>query len=317
MTNLSTLSCFSGVGGFDFGAKLAGFNSILRSDFWNVPGEVFELNKPDAGKNIPEHFLSEGECWAGKKGDVNYLISNEGREELAALIEKSIGMHNTVDVLMGGPPCHDISLLNPKRDVWTEKNELVFAYLKVAELFNPKVVLMEQVPELASEPYRPLFDAIIEKVQNMGNYHLRFEIMNAMNYGSKQSRRRFILMLVRKDLKKLPSFPKPTEPDMSKVSINAMFKDVVAYSTGDFSDKIVLAEGKMFPTLTAGGAHKFYKMDGVGRPLTVEERMKVTDLEGLCLDGIAPTNIKKLLGNMVQVKFSEAIFNHIKHHILN
>ena len=72
---LTTISFFTGVGGFDFGATLAGFTSLFRSDWWDVPGKVFELNRDDDGtKGIPEYLRSEGVFLAGPdKGDITKL----------------------------------------------------------------------------------------------------------------------------------------------------------------------------------------------------------------------------------------------------
>lgn len=314
---LYTLSCFSGVGGFDFGAKLAGFESVLRSDFWKVTGQVFELNKDEDGsKSIPWHLRSEGECWSGEKGDITRMVRGEHLEELKALVEKTIGKGNTLDVIIGGPPCHDISKLNPNRKVFTKKNMLALTYLQLIQELQPKVALMEQVPDLRSEDYRPLYNKLVQKIEQMGNYHMRFEVMNAKDYGSKQSRQRLIMMLVRKDLRRRPSLPKPISPDISEVGIQALFPGVLHYSSKDYGEKVISARGKMFPTLTAGGIFKFYRGDGIGRELTKAERLIVTDLVGLNLHGIGKVSVKKLTGNMVQVHFAEAIFNHIKEYIL-
>jgi hypothetical protein len=60
--------------------------------------------------------------------------------------------------------------------------------------------------------------------------------------------------------------------------------------------------------MTATGSEWFYGIDGKRRPLTIQERLVLTDLEGLNLRGIGITGQKRLLGNMVQVSFAQHYF---------
>lgn len=314
---LFTISCFSGVGGFDFGAKLAGFTSLLRSDFWTKVGDVFKLNQDDdKTKGIPQHLRSEGLCWVGKRrGNIKMLARKRSYiRKLKRLIAEKMGPNETIDVIMGGPPCHDQSVLNSKREVWTEKNKLVFEYLDFIHEMQPKVALIEQVPNSLSKGLAPLLDAILAKIESWGNYYVRYEKLNALDYGSKQDRERTIFMLVRKDIGVRPSFPKPIPYKVKDLSVKALFPEVDFWSVADFGGKIQHAS-KPFPTLTAQGSFSFFK-NGKQMKMTIEEKQKVCDLTNLKLNGISYPDASVLLGNMVQVHFSEAIFKHIKENIL-
>lgn len=314
---LFTFSCFSGVGGFDFGAKLAGFSSLLRSDVWPKVGEVFELNKDEDGtKNIPEHLKSEGLCWTGKRrGNIKMLARKRKYiRKLKMLVAEKMGPNETIDVIMGGPPCQDQSILNFKREVWTEKNKLVFEYLDFIKEMQPKVALIEQVPASLGQRMKPLLDGILAVIESWGNYYVRYEKMNALDYGSKQDRTRTIFMLVRKDIGVRPSFPKPIPYNKEDVSVKALFDDVDFWSVADFGGKIQHAS-KPFPTLTARGHFSFFR-NGKQMPVTIKEKQTACDLEDLLFGDISYPDASILLGNMVQVNFAAALFNHIREIIL-
>lgn len=316
---LFTVSTFTGIGGFDFGAKLAGFESILRSDYCPVKGKVFEMNKDDDGlKGIPEHFKSEGVMWAGEKGDINNMILPESILELKGIVTDKIGLNETLDVIMGGPVCHQVSSANPNSSPDGEKNELMFTYLEFIRLMQPKVALMEQVPRILSENYRGLLDDIIAETESWGNYYVRYKKLNALDYGSKQDRERVIFMLVRKDIGKRPSFPKTIPYNVEDVSVRALFPEVDFYKVYDRAIKIHNST-KPFPTLVVGTPYGFIR-DGVETKMSIKEKQKISDVEGVILRDdnyeVTEKHANILLGNMVQVHFSEAIFKHIRDVIL-
>jgi site-specific DNA-cytosine methylase len=312
---LFTISTFTGIGGFDFGAKLAGFTSILRSDFCPVKGQVFEMNRDDDGsKGIPEHFRSEGIMWAGEKGDINNMILPESISEIEKIVTDEMGFNKTIDVIMGGPVCHEVSLLNPKSCPEGPKNELMFSYLQFIRLMQPKVALMEQVPRLLAPSYRRLLNDILAEIRSWGNYYVRYQKINAIDYGSKQNRERVIFMLVRKDIGKRPSFPKPISYNVEDVSVKALFDDVDFYKVYERGEHIHHAS-KPFGTLTVGIPYTFVR-NGIESKVSVKERMILSDVLGVNLDGLNEEECKILLGNMVQVYLSEAVFKHIRDVIL-
>ncbi len=312
---LFTISTFTGVGGFDFGAKLAGFNSLLRSDFCPIKGKVFELNKDEEGtKGIPEHLRSEGIMWAGEKGDIFNLIKAGSISEVQKIVEDTMGLNATIDVIMGGPVCHEVSNLNPNSSPDGEKNNMMFAHLEFIRLMQPKVALMEQVPPILSTKFEWVLADILAVIESWGNYYVKYKILNAIDYGSKQSRKRAIFMLVRKDVGTRPSFPEPIPYNVEDVNVRALFNDVDFYKVHDRGIH-KHSSIKPFCTLTANGNYSFVR-NGITTKMTIEEKKKVSDLCDLNLDGISYKDASILLGNMVQIHFAEALFNHIKKHIL-
>lgn len=312
---LTTLSFFSGVRGLDIGAKKAGFTTLFHSDIERNAGKAFKLNMPGEGNKQPAHLTAEGVFIAGKIADINGLnfktISQYVYDELKIALK--IG---EVDVIHGGPPCQDFSKCNNHRSVYSLKNKLIFQLLRIIKEIKPKVGLIEQVPDLISPKFKTTWNKVMAELNSMTEYVWDYKVMNAMNYGARQNRKRLIIMLVRRDLGVGASFPAPMEPDLSKVAVHSLLPAVYHFSPGQFGDEIKCARSNVFCTMTASGSEKFYGFDGKRRELTIGERLVLSELEGLRLDGISMTHQKRLVGNMVQVSFAEALFRHIRHTIL-
>jgi DNA-cytosine methyltransferase len=314
---LFVASFFSGVGGFDRGARRAGFQSLLQSDWWNIAGQAFELNIDNSGDGKYNHLRSEGIYLAGETlGN----IKNMTFEQIQALVKEYLKIHigvGDLDVMIGGPPCQDQSKCNNFRDILGERNHLIFPYLDMIETAKPKVALIEQVPDILTDPKLAiLWRKVRSRLNRMRNYRWNYRVMNAKDYGSRQDRKRLIIMLVRRDLGVPVSFPEPTSPELCKVAVQSLLPHVYHFSPGQYKDGIKSAKDNVFCTMTASGSEYFYGIDGKRYRPFMKDRLVLTELEGLNLEGIPQTAQKKLVGNMVQISFAEALFLHIKTHIL-
>jgi site-specific DNA-cytosine methylase len=313
---LTSASVFSGVRGLDIGARKAGFTAVFQSDFWTEGGRAFHLNIPVQGDTThPEHLHSEGVYVCGpEKGNICNLTYPLMQEYLNSYLGLSIPVGG-LDIFHGGPPCQGFSKSNNKRGPGIEKNYLIFQMLRIVSEAKPRVVLIEQVPDILSPKFRQIWDRVKATLAAMPDYTWDARVMNAKDYGARQSRKRAIIMLVRRDVGS-SSFPAPSAPDLSKVSVNSLLPHVFHFSPGQFADTIKCARKHVFCTMTATGSELFYGIDGKRRAPQMWERLVLTELEGLKLDGISFTNQKKLVGNMVQVSFAEALFRHVRTHIL-
>jgi site-specific DNA-cytosine methylase len=93
---LFVASFFSGVGGFDRGARRAGFQSLLQSDWWNIAGQAFELNIDNSGDGKYNHLRSEGIYLAGETlGN----IKNMTFEQIQALVKEYLKIHISVSAI--------------------------------------------------------------------------------------------------------------------------------------------------------------------------------------------------------------------------
>ncbi|WP_291128063.1 DNA cytosine methyltransferase [Flavobacterium sp. UBA7682] len=296
---------FSNLRGLEIGAERAGFHNIFSTDIEQKSADAFPL----LSSNRDEVFLKSN------VKDLSYPVI------LKALASKNQTLKvGEIDLLVGGPPCFYITLLNTNhRSVFHWMNMLMFDMIRLVDELQPKVVVMEQVPAVLSKGIAPFYN-LLKMYMDSLNYNWDVKVLNAANYGCYQSRKRAIFMMVRKDLKTLPSFPKPGEINLSKQSAYAvsgveMFRDKSHIKKDQ--TKVKFRSGKAAPigTMTSQALHIYRggKWDIMG----IEERKKFAHMDFVDLSPVLPvTDYKDMLGNMVLPPFAEALAKHVLEEIL-
>tara|TARA_B100000287_G_scaffold434818_1_gene500515 strand:- start:3907 stop:5001 length:1095 start_codon:yes stop_codon:yes gene_type:complete len=169
---------FCGAGGFSLGLKDTNrFNSILANDIDMDMCEAYSLNFPKT--KILSKSIS----------DIDFL---------------SINKKNTIDVVVGGPPCQAYSL-SGKRHIDDPRANLFLEYFRAIEVMRPQIFVYENVKGLFSYKKGNIFHQLQEIFENIG-YDLSINLVNALNYGIPQSRERIFIIGYKKGLNY--SFPK-------------------------------------------------------------------------------------------------------------
>jgi DNA (cytosine-5)-methyltransferase 1 len=130
--------------------------------------------------------------------------ANFGEHVLCAPIE-SIAVFPQADVVIGGPPCQGFSNLG-KRDPGDPRNQLWRHYFRAVEQARPRVLVMENVPELLRSPE---FQAFRERVGALG-YSVEAKVLNSADFGVPQRRKRAIVLAWRDGE---PIYPQPTHTE--------------------------------------------------------------------------------------------------------
>ena len=183
------IDLFSGAGGVTEGLKQAGFHMISAVENNRLAVNTYM-------KNHPEVFLWEESIENIKIGQFMDVLGIEPGE---------------IDLLAGCPPCQGYSslrTLNGSREIVDKRNSLVFEFVRFADGLKPKVIMMENVPELAQD-HR--MDKIISILNEIGYYSEReniLKILNAEDFGVAQRRKRMILM---SGMMGAIDFPKPNK----------------------------------------------------------------------------------------------------------
>jgi DNA (cytosine-5)-methyltransferase 1 len=185
-TQLTVISTFSGCGGSSLGYKIVGFKELLAIDFDHNSVETFKLNFPD----VP--------VW---ERDISQVTAEE--------ILSSCGLkRGQLDVFDGSPPCQGFSMTG-KRKVSDKRNSLFEEFVRLVEGLKPKVFVMENVPGMAMGKMRGMYNVVMDRFEKT-TYRVECKMMNAMNYGVPQSRRRLFWIGVDDVLGKNPVFPTPS-----------------------------------------------------------------------------------------------------------
>ncbi len=182
---IQVISLFSGCGGMDLGF-LGGFE-VLGKKFQKNPYDIIWANDFNEAacrtyaRNIGKHI----HC-----GDIWKLIDD---------------IPESVDVVIGGFPCQDISVNGKGAGVDGKKSGLYRAMVEVVARTKPKVFVAENVKGLLMKHNAESLKRVLHDFRALG-YDVSYQLYHAADYGVPQSRERVIIVGV------LPGFPKFTPP---------------------------------------------------------------------------------------------------------
>lgn len=183
-SKIQTIGFFSGAGGLDIGAQLAGSKVISSLDFDRDSVATMKANKYFAHskhfhKDIKEMFAS----------DYTKIIKDNNPEKL---------------ILVGGPPCQPFS----KAGYWvTHKNRLgsedprnmIGQYLRIVEELKPDGFLLENVESLLHPKNANAVSDLIEAIDKLGYKFIVYR-SNAQDFGVPQKRKRVFFIASRKEI---------------------------------------------------------------------------------------------------------------------
>lgn len=203
---MNVVDLFSGCGGLSYGFVEAGCNVIIGIDNDDVALKTFELNHPNSkGLNLDlssENFIDE--------------------------LSKQVG-NRTVDIIVGGPPCQGFSLSGTRKQD-DPRNKLYRAMFIAIKKFNPKAILIENVPSIERLYGGKFYDLIISEFKKNGNYNFESKVLFAPDYGVPQIRRRIFFIGIRKDIGKV-KFPIPTNNENNYVTCEEAISDLPSLKT--------------------------------------------------------------------------------------
>jgi len=190
---LNAVSLFTSSGIGDIALHEAGIETIVANEIITDRTELFKFNFPDS-------MMIVGDIWDKQ----NEIIANT----------KRILENKELDVLFATPPCQGMSkngrgkLLNsirkglkPKLD---KRNQLIIPAMNIAVALNPRIIVMENVPEMEitiieDENGNPI--NLLEYIKNRlsDSYTGSWEVVEFADYGVPQKRQRLISVFSRDD----------------------------------------------------------------------------------------------------------------------
>lgn len=157
---MNYLDLFHGIGGFAYGAYLAGmkFENHLCSDIELYCQKLYKLRFPDS--------IQLGNI---KKIDTQELINKYGKEW----------------IITGGFPCQDISIAGKGAGITGSRSGLWFEYWRIIRDLRPRFAIMENVAALT---FRGL-DAVLGSLSEIG-YNAEWQDIRASDVGAPHRRAR-------------------------------------------------------------------------------------------------------------------------------
>lgn len=130
---------------------------------------------------------------------INEIMVKSGMPSLYERIDDLMRMQSidSIDVLVGGPPCQAYSLVGRARSEnnmeGDPRNYLYELYADMLEKYHPRMFVFENVPGLLNAKGGKYFDDMRERFRKAG-YELDYDILNSKEYGVLQNRKRVILI---------------------------------------------------------------------------------------------------------------------------
>lgn len=180
-TELQIASFFAGVGGIDIAFEMAGAEVIYANEYDQYAVQTYENN-------------------------FNMQVDHRDINDVQA---SEIPDH---DVMLGGFPCQAFSIAGHRQGFLDEKGRgnLFFEMERLFEEKKPSIIFLENVKNLVGHDNGNTFRIITERLEEAG-YHVKYQVMNAKDYGNVPQNRERIYIVAFRDVRQyqLFDFPKP------------------------------------------------------------------------------------------------------------
>lgn len=198
--DLTCIDLFAGAGGLSEGLSEAGFRALYANEVMPVYAQTYAANHPET-----------------------LVDARDIRQVDPAAIRAQLGIQRgDLDLLAGGPPCQGFSINAPLRSEEDHRNHLFRDYLRFVEEFQPRAVLIENVPGLVSFSGGATLEAILESLENLG-YAADVRILYAPHFGVPQTRWRTIVLGLRDSDSATHAFPEPLHSAPHRVNFTSVF----------------------------------------------------------------------------------------------
>jgi DNA (cytosine-5)-methyltransferase 1 len=178
---INVVSLFSGCGGMDLGFSQAGFRILWANDIDQQACETY-------AKNLGKHVV------CGDIQEIDYSTIPDA------------------DLILGGFPCQDFSMIWKRGGITTERGNLYQNFVNLVSLKEPLMFIAENVKGLMTANKGKAIKQIIEDFSLTGRYGYVTKpyLVNFADYGTPQLRKRVLIIGIRKDINCTFDLPKPT-----------------------------------------------------------------------------------------------------------
>ena len=160
---MKVLDIFAGAGGFSLGFQMAGYELVGAMEVDKWAADTYKHNHPTSKVLV---------------GDITSFSDSE--------IVDAFSCH-APDIVLGGPPCQGFSVCTKNAgDPTDPRNSLFTQMIRFGKLFSPKLILMENVPNLlkAKNASGEYVIEIIKKEFEFLGYNVYVDILEATAFST-------------------------------------------------------------------------------------------------------------------------------------
>jgi DNA (cytosine-5)-methyltransferase 1 len=162
VSGVKVIELFAGAGGLALGFEEAGFDHVALVENNKYACETLRLNRPEW--NVMCNDVKEID-WAGYKADV----------------------------VTGGFPCQAFSHAGKREGFEDIRGTLFFEFARCVKAVRPKICIGENVAGLVTHDGGQTLKTMVSTLESLG-YNVQFKILDAVNYGVPQKRRRIFIV---------------------------------------------------------------------------------------------------------------------------
>lgn len=257
-TSPTCIDLFAGAGGLSLGLKMAGWRTLVASDYDAAACATYRRNFD--GVEVLEDDI-RGVSWKRLRGKV--------------------------DLVAGGPPCQPFSVAGNQK-AHKDERDMLPEFVRAVREIKPRLLLMENVAGLTTSRNLPYLESKLDELRELG-YEVNFRLLNSADYGVAQERLRVIVF---GGLSECPKFPRATHGTRSRPYVPA--RAALEGAPEDEPNRAIVTYARnpvLRPSPWAG-----MLVNGGGRPINLSEpsqtipasaggnRTHIVDSAGVLLD---------------------------------
>lgn len=306
-------SFFAGVGGIDLAFEQAGFEIVYANEIDKFAVETYRANH----KNILD---------------------------LRSILEVKADEIPDFDIMLAGFPCQAFSIAGQRKGFEDKgRGDLYFELERIFIQKQPSIIFLENVKNLISHDKGRTFDIIKQSLTDNG-YHIKYQVLNASEYGNIPQNRERIYIVCFKDKGLMERFQFPQKIPLTTIIRNLLEEETAidkkyfytnktpffSQLTEEIKDAKTLYQWRrkyvranksnLCPTLTANmgtGGHNVPLLNVQGKPNTIRKLTprECFNFQGYPKDFILPNisnaHLYKQAGNSVVVTVIKRIADQI------
>jgi DNA (cytosine-5)-methyltransferase 1 len=192
---LPVISVFSGAGGLDLGLEATGiFETRCCLELDSHSCMTLRYNRREGRRSGTHDFLSNAVV----------LQKDAWQVEGETLLRAARLRKGQVALLAGGPPCQSFSVFGRRRGMDDPRGNLMWRFVSYVKALEPECFWLENVPGLLTVNGGETFKQILQALEEIQPYKVKFYVVEAADYGVPQYRKRVFIIGSRSGIE-LPS----------------------------------------------------------------------------------------------------------------
>lgn len=210
---------FSGIGAIEFALKRMNIDHTIEFACDNGEREI-SYDVKEETKNISKFNTPEEKCkyvenlylsktrktnFVQRSYEANYNLPQNRYFQDIKLLDGNDFL-GKIDLFVGGSPCQSFSQVGYQKGLDDARGTLFYDYARLIKEIQPKIFIYENVRNMLNHDKGNTWSVIKNIFESLG-YSINYEVLNSVDFGIPQNRRRLFVVGIKNGYKF--EFPKP------------------------------------------------------------------------------------------------------------